>query len=245
MKTTGRPSISAKRRAKKKNISRDLRNPDNTADRIVSTATRLFASKGYDGTSVKDICSKAKVNIAAIHYHFGSKGNLYRHIIEQFASDRLDFAKRVLQPPRNPDELRVRLEIFLRQTLEAIIKQPDVILLIQRGIEVFDVISIDVFRKTILKVFEMLVEFLVQAKKNGLLASDVDPFFAAGLIRSQFLHQTRIDKVVKKYFGYTLSDEKYRDHWIQQTLALFLYGITRHHDRADGRISNKLRSKYN
>ena len=231
MQRKGRQSQSAKKKGGRKKTSRDFRNPTHTPDRIISVATRLFASKGYESTSVKDICSNARVNIAAIHYHFGSKGNLYRHIIGQFAAERLDFAKRVLRPPENPDELKVRLEIFLRQTLEAFIKQPDVILLIQRGIEMFDAISIDIFRKTILRVFEMLVQFLVQAKKKGLLSSDVDPFFAAGLIRSQFLHQTRIDKVVKKYFGYTLSDEKYRDHWIQQTLALFLHGIMKHHDR--------------
>ena len=217
---------------------RDIGHRDDTPARIVSAATLLFASKSYDGTSVKDICSKARVNIAAINYHFGSKRNLYRHIIEQFATERLDFSKRVLQQPRNPDELKVRLEIFLRQTLEAIIKQPDVILLIQRGIEMFDAVSIDVFRKTIFRTFEMLVQFLVQAKKNGLLSSDVDPFFAAGLIRSQFLHQTRIDKVVKKYFGYSLLDEKYREHWIQQTLALFLNGIVKRHDNKFGGLSN-------
>jgi len=222
-------------RKKRKITPRKVPPSDNTAARIVSSATRLFAGKGYDGTSIKDVCEAARVNIAAIHYHFGSKENLYRHIIGQFAAERLDFAKRVLQPPRNADELRVRLEIFIRHTLEAMIKQPDVILLLQRGIEMFDVISIDIFRKTILKVFETLVKFLVQAKKNGLLAPDVDPFFAAGFIRSQFLHQTRIDRVIKKYFGYTLSNEKYRTHWIQQTLRLFLDGITVHDGVVAGR----------
>ena len=150
MQRKAKPLQSTKK-GKRNKTSRDFRHPNHTSDRIISVATRLFASKGYESTSVKDICSNAQVNIAAIHYHFGSKGNLYRHIIEQFATERLDFAKRVLQPPRNPDELKVRLEIFLRQTLEAFIKQPDVILLIQRGIEMFDAISIDIFRKTILR----------------------------------------------------------------------------------------------
>jgi len=238
MQNKKKDSPLAQRKKRPKNLSQYLRHQVQTPERIVSAATKLFANKGYDGASIKDICSKARVNIAAINYHFGSKDNLYRHIIEQFATERLDFARRILQPPENPDELKVRLEIFLRQTLEALIKQPDVILLMQRGVEMFDAISIDVFRKTLLKAFEMLVEFLNQAKKNGLLSQGVDPFFAAGLIRSQFLHQTRIDRVVKKYFGYSLSDKKYRDHWIQQTLSLFLNGIMLHHGTADGKVSN-------
>ncbi len=198
---------------------------EDTAGRIVSTATRLFAEKGYDGTSVKEICEAAGVNIAAIHYHFESKKDLYRHIIEQFATERVESLKNVLQPAQSVDDLKVRLEIFLRQVVEALIKQPDVALLIQRGIEMFDPTSEDVFRNTMLKLFKNLVGFLEKAKKQGLLASDVDPYFAAGFLRSQFLHQTRIDKVVKKYFGYTLSDEKYREQWVQQTIRLLLGGI--------------------
>ncbi len=198
---------------------------EDTAGRIVSTATRLFAEKGYDGTSVKEICEAAGVNIAAIHYHFESKKDLYRHIIEQFATERVESLKNVLKPAQSVDDLKVRLEIFLRQVVEALIKQPDVALLIQRGIEMFDPTSEDIFRNTMLKLFKNLVGFLEKAKKRGLLAPDVDPYFAAGFLRSQFLHQTRIDKVVKKYFGYTLSDEKYREQWVQQTIRLFLGGI--------------------
>jgi AcrR family transcriptional regulator len=198
---------------------------EDTAGRIVYTATRLFAQKGYDGTSVKEICEAAGVNIAAIHYHFESKKDLYRHIIEQFATERVESLKNVLQPAQSVDDLKVRLEIFLRQVVEALIKQPDVALLIQRGIEMFDPTSEDVFRNTMLKLFKNLVEFLEKAKKQGLLAADVDPYFAAGFLRSQFLHQTRIDRVIKKYFGYSLSDEKYREQWVQQTIRLFLGGI--------------------
>lgn len=198
---------------------------EDTASRIVSEATRLFAEKGYDGTSVKEICEAAGVNIAAIHYHFESKSDLYRHIIEQFATERLESARNILQPPQNSEDLKVRLDIFLRQIVEALIKQPEVALLIQRGVEMFDPISEDVFRNTMFKMFDNLVRFLAEAKKQGLLATDVDPYFAAGFLRSQFVHQTRLDKVIKKHFGYSLTDEMYREKWIQQTLRLFLGGV--------------------
>jgi AcrR family transcriptional regulator len=43
---------------------------------IMETAETLFAEKGFNGTSVRDIALKAKVNLAMISYYFGSKDKL-------------------------------------------------------------------------------------------------------------------------------------------------------------------------
>ena len=43
---------------------------------IMETAEVLFAEKGFNGTSVRDIAVKAKVNLAMISYYFGSKDKL-------------------------------------------------------------------------------------------------------------------------------------------------------------------------
>jgi len=43
---------------------------------ILEVAERLFATKGFDGTSVRDIAHEASVNIAMISYYFGSKEKL-------------------------------------------------------------------------------------------------------------------------------------------------------------------------
>ena len=52
-----------------------------TRDRIIKAAERLFAEHGYDGTSVRAIVAKARVNQAAINYHFGGKDGLYREVL--------------------------------------------------------------------------------------------------------------------------------------------------------------------
>ena len=44
-----------------------------TKTRILDTAERLFAQKGFDAVSLRNIIASAKVNLAAVHYHFGSK----------------------------------------------------------------------------------------------------------------------------------------------------------------------------
>ncbi len=55
----------------------------NTSARILSAAEQLFAARGFSATSVRMITSGAKVNLAAIHYHFGSKDQLIQELFSQ------------------------------------------------------------------------------------------------------------------------------------------------------------------
>jgi len=206
---------------KKRRSKQEVPLAQDTAGRIVTEATRLFALKGYDGVSIKEISETAGVNIAAVNYHFESKEKLFRHIIEQFISDLLISARKTLLPPQSPEALKVRLEIFIRQTIEAMMSQPDVIYIIQREMERSD----HVLQQTVLKHREALIEFLSQAKKNKLLAGDVDPSFAAESLSAQISYARRRTRMGKDLFGPSPADEKYREQWIQQTLRVFLGGV--------------------
>lgn len=48
----------------------------------MNTAVTLFATKGFEGTSVRDIAAAADVNLAMIHYYFGSKEKLFESIVD-------------------------------------------------------------------------------------------------------------------------------------------------------------------
>lgn len=54
-----------------------------THERILDAAQKLFAEKGFDSTSVRDITTEAGCNVASVNYHFGGKDNLY---LETFRS---------------------------------------------------------------------------------------------------------------------------------------------------------------
>ncbi|MFC0710806.1 TetR/AcrR family transcriptional regulator [Azorhizophilus paspali] len=56
---------------------------DATRIEIIETAGRLFAERGYLGTTSKSICEQAGVNIAAINYHFGSRDGLYLAVLKE------------------------------------------------------------------------------------------------------------------------------------------------------------------
>ncbi len=60
--------------------------PD-TRERIFLAAERLFAERGFDGVSVRDIVEAASANLAAISYHFGSKSELLLEIFRTRAKE--------------------------------------------------------------------------------------------------------------------------------------------------------------
>ncbi len=55
-----------------------------TVERILDAAEILFAEKGFAETSLRLITSKAKVNLAAVNYHFGSKKSLIQAVFSRF-----------------------------------------------------------------------------------------------------------------------------------------------------------------
>jgi AcrR family transcriptional regulator len=54
-----------------------------TAERLLDAAERLFARRGYTGTSVRDITNSAACNVAGINYYFGSKDRLYHEVFRR------------------------------------------------------------------------------------------------------------------------------------------------------------------
>lgn len=54
-----------------------------TRNRILDAAERVFADKGLDGSSVRDITTAAGVNLAAVNYHFGSKTGLIEAVFSR------------------------------------------------------------------------------------------------------------------------------------------------------------------
>lgn len=50
-------------------------------EQILEKATRLFAEKGYAGTSVRDLAADVGINIAMVNYYFGSKEKLFMEVV--------------------------------------------------------------------------------------------------------------------------------------------------------------------
>lgn len=54
---------------------------EHARERLIDAAIKLFAERGYEGTSVRELATAAGVNVAAVSYHFGSKDALYHEAL--------------------------------------------------------------------------------------------------------------------------------------------------------------------
>jgi AcrR family transcriptional regulator len=88
----------------------------NKRETIIESAIKLFGTKGFEGTSVRDIAADAQVNVAMINYYFGSKEKLFENVVEHRAS----FLHGVLSDLINNKTLPPieKMDIIIDQTIE-------------------------------------------------------------------------------------------------------------------------------
>lgn len=53
-----------------------------TRERLLHAAAQLFAERGFERVTVRDICREGRANVAAVNYHFGDKLGLYREVLQ-------------------------------------------------------------------------------------------------------------------------------------------------------------------
>jgi AcrR family transcriptional regulator len=58
-----------------------------SADRILQSALELFSSKGYDATSVREICAAAAITKPTLYHFYGSKEGVYRALVDGALAD--------------------------------------------------------------------------------------------------------------------------------------------------------------
>ena len=98
--------------------------PD-TVTRILDTAEVLFAERGFAETSLRNITSKAKVNLAAVNYHFGSKKALIQSVFSRYLdpfSERFHSALDELEAQHKGQV--IPLEVLLETMAETVLSVP-------------------------------------------------------------------------------------------------------------------------
>src|SRR5438552_17150621 len=100
-----------------------------TRTRVLDVAEELFGEEGIERVSVRDITDKAKVNVAAINYHFGSKEDLIVAVFERRVIPVNDARLAALDAieqtagKRSP-KVEAILEAFIRPALECSLEAP-------------------------------------------------------------------------------------------------------------------------
>jgi len=159
-------------------------------EQILSVAARIFARKGYQGTTTREIADAARVNEAILFRHFPTKEKLYWGVIDSMC-----------QNGRSPEELKKRLresrstqQMFAQVARDVLDRQDDPTfsrLLLFSALENHH-LSSRFFRTYIARRYELLAANIRERIKNGEFR-DVDPLLAArgflGMVVYHFLIQ--------------------------------------------------------
>ncbi|MCA9772900.1 MAG: TetR/AcrR family transcriptional regulator, partial [Myxococcales bacterium] len=88
-----------------------------TRTRIVAAAADLFAEKGYNGASLREIADRVGIRTPSLFYHFKSKGELYQAILETIFGDLNEVIEGALRAEGGYEErLVVLADAYTRHT---------------------------------------------------------------------------------------------------------------------------------
>ena len=187
-------------------------------DRLLTSGALLIAEKGFDGVSVREICSHAETSINMIHHYFGSKQGLLDAIVDQFSSGVFAVPMRVIdQAARSKEDFVTRIELLFESTLDAYIEHRSVLLVVIR--EQADPAALPEYMAGV-------TSFLEQAKQSGFVRAEIDPAMIAGFFLDRILNQVQLAPWIKRNYGTDiLSDVEYKRQWCRSNLDVFLNGL--------------------
>src|SRR5438445_12805151 len=109
--------------------------PGSTKARILGAAEEVFAAKGYEGASTREIAARAGVNISSLHYHWESKETLYFTVFRNIYDRIVDLLRNTVTPLlARQDAREPAIDATLRQLLDFFRDHPNVPELLMRRI---------------------------------------------------------------------------------------------------------------
>jgi AcrR family transcriptional regulator len=195
-----------------------------TKEALLKAAKRVFALKGFDGATVKDIAEAAGVNVSLVSYHYDGKENLFRSCIEQFAHSRLASAEKFLKGPQSLEDMRVRLTFMTEEFFEYNLREPEINEIMHRDCGANNPLTDDIYRSVFMKVFTVITDFFKVAQTRGLLAKEVVVDDRAILFLGGLIHVVRTEAMRRKMVGVSLKDSEFRERVVKSAVRMAMEG---------------------
>lgn len=204
-----------------------IKNDDNETTRsvLLEKSTTLFAQKGYDGTTIKDISDATGVNVSLVSYYFGGKEGLYYACLEQFGKERLAAVEKILLYPKSKEEFEVRLQMFLDELIDVHLDKPDITALLHRELDRQKPKTMEIFRNTFLRSYTLLLEFFSAAQKQKIIRHDVNAKMVAALMFGAVKIVLMHNNIQKNMPEINLDDFSIKSKIRENFMKLFLEGL--------------------
>lgn len=199
---------------------------ENTKFVILDFARKAFCEKGFEGTSLRDICKKASANVSAIKYYFGDKSGLYKECFHVYGQNRLQSVSNILTTPSSFKDFEIKLFLFFEDFLKEGLENIHTNKMIWREIENENPIFVDLFHETYLKVYQTLVNFFNDSKKNKIIRKNIDSHILTSSLIHSFSGAIKLNHIIGKQFDKDLLNSDYRRKYIENILNINLMGIT-------------------
>lgn len=180
---------------------RKKRDAEGTKFKILETAEKIFASKGYNGTSIAMISRASGISDGLILYHFGTKENLYKQVIESTSA-------RYLKVVTGPLETGSSIEEAMKNSLIAVFNFWKNDKTCQRiGLWAY-LENRENTSSNEAQLTEKLTEYLLSLQQIGAFPEDIHPVIfltvIIGSIQFWFRYKSRFNKTLKL-------DKQYKD----------------------------------
>ena len=197
-------------------------------EKIMREARSLFAERGLEGVSVREIATAAGVNIAMVSYYFGGKEGLYFECISEFAKNKEAAVKNSLKPMKNAEDFKRNLKALVQDKMNSFTEDLEAHKIIMRELQSRREPE---FQKKIMKqlvpVFDLMKGLFVDAKKMNLLKEEMEPEHLTLMLMGTMSHPCIAEHAMETHLGYNMTNPKQRDLYVNQICLLFFSGVLR------------------
>ncbi len=194
---------------------------------LLDAGKKLFARRGFEGTTVRDLARSAGVNLSLVSYYFRGKEGLYRECLELFGQARLEMAEKLLQPVSTLPEYRERLRQAIQEIVAVQIEEPEIAQIVHREIESDLPVAAKIFEETFLKIFQAWVKFFQHGQEKGYIHEHLDPGILAQILQGSLNYFVRVDSVRMRYFKHSIKDAEHRAQLVDNFVSVFSSGCFR------------------
>ncbi|WP_085833800.1 TetR/AcrR family transcriptional regulator [Clostridium merdae] len=149
-------------------MNKAMRDAESTKNKILDSAEQLFATKGYNNTSLVEIGEHSHFSRATPTFHFKNKDTLYQAVLLRLMDDERDFVKRT--DLLDSDDIVGRIKKLLCAHIDFIFLRPTYVPLICR--EALDNNGFLLSTQNFLAVVEQGKELIELARKRGFIVNE-------------------------------------------------------------------------
>lgn len=196
---------------------------DETREKLLEAAIRLFARFGYDSVSTGDVAREAHFTQSMVHYHFGSKEQIWRAAVTRLMRRRgpIFAPMRLMHADLNP---LAKLEMLIRNLAAANAAEPDYArIIMQESIANTDRLEwlIQEFLAPGFKVFD---EVIAQAQAEGLIRM-LPVHDVTNIVTSAVSLTYSLGPIVQRLYNVDLESESYLQSLSASIIEILFVGL--------------------